>query len=645
MRRVFYRWTGLGGEGDDRDESHKRARGDDAEVDADRDRGAKTRRYAAALSKEVAQAMFYVLVDRMTYREAVQKLGNKNINISTLHRRVSAFLKQNDYDSVDAIPNDRRVNISVAWLERHAQYEKCGRPLLLEPDLDCALSVVLSTQAANGSCLTMGSIIGLVRRCCSVELKRSWFRNFFQRYAHLGTRVGRTLDVSRSIGETRLPDFLNEHAQYLEHADPDLVGNLDEAMCNNRAHCKVIGLTMQQVAHFAGRETEIPHISVMPLVIASGILAVSLIIMAHERGIVRHYPHDHPLVREGRVEFAGSLNGFITTDIFETFFEQRIVPWIDRHRERLGKASKTFFLLLDGHASHLSVRTVKLAYENNVALLYFPSHTSHRVQPLDRGFFNVFKIKLIQRNMVTTEALSSLPLATRVDNIIGALQDVGREVIVGAFKHSGMHPFDRERALMHERVQHSVFDETPCEKVDLEGGSDAVIERYFGRQYAPSGAEKDVCIEHERKIVRNTATSETHVVRTYCKYNISSRAWEHVGSLSKARDEIRDQERRRPRTSFTTKGVCSASPGFLEKFRVDCMRKKLRKCTRKDVVKKLADANLTAAYNISGKQPAMADLVEDILARMDFDVFQTTFGEDGGEEEAVSVADGVVDEE
>jgi hypothetical protein len=77
------------------------------------------------------------------------------------------------------------------------------------------------------------------------------------------------------------------------------------------------------------------------------------------------------------------------------------------------------------------------------------------------------------------------------------------------------------------------------------------------------------------------------------------------------------------------------------------MRKKLRKCTRKDVVKKLADANLTAAaYNISGKQPAMADPVEDILlARMDFDVFQTTFGEDGGEEEAVSVADGVVDEE
>ena len=48
-------------------------------------------------------------------------------------------------------------------------------------------------------------------------------------------------------------------------------------------------------------------------------------------------------------------------------------------------------LLLDGHASHISLELMKLAKENNVILFKLPAHTSHLVQPLDVGVFKTSK--------------------------------------------------------------------------------------------------------------------------------------------------------------------------------------------------------------------------------------------------------------
>lgn len=47
-------------------------------------------------------------------------------------------------------------------------------------------------------------------------------------------------------------------------------------------------------------------------------------------------------------------------------------------------------LLLDNHASHLSVEAIDMAVENGVTLLSFPPHCSHRMQPLDVSVYMRF---------------------------------------------------------------------------------------------------------------------------------------------------------------------------------------------------------------------------------------------------------------
>lgn len=48
-------------------------------------------------------------------------------------------------------------------------------------------------------------------------------------------------------------------------------------------------------------------------------------------------------------------------------------------------------LILDGHGSHMVVHTIEEANNFGIDLLTFPTHTTHRLQPLDVSMFGPFK--------------------------------------------------------------------------------------------------------------------------------------------------------------------------------------------------------------------------------------------------------------
>lgn len=52
---------------------------------------------------------------------------------------------------------------------------------------------------------------------------------------------------------------------------------------------------------------------------------------------------------------------------------------------------KQVLLLLDNHDSHVTIPVIELAKSSGVVLLTFHPHTSHKMQPLDRGVFGPFK--------------------------------------------------------------------------------------------------------------------------------------------------------------------------------------------------------------------------------------------------------------
>ncbi|KAJ8273447.1 hypothetical protein GJAV_G00101720 [Gymnothorax javanicus] len=95
--------------------------------------------------------------------------------------------------------------------------------------------------------------------------------------------------------------------------------------------------------------------------------------------------HDH-FIQDGPPGSTGSANGLGWME--ETDF-LAFLQHFARHT-RVTPESK-LLLLLDNHASHLSVVAIDFCKSQGIVLLSFPPHCSHRLQPLDRSIFGPLK--------------------------------------------------------------------------------------------------------------------------------------------------------------------------------------------------------------------------------------------------------------
>jgi DDE superfamily endonuclease len=95
-------------------------------------------------------------------------------------------------------------------------------------------------------------------------------------------------------------------------------------------------------------------------------------------------------------------------------------------------------------------------YENNVNLCYLPSHTSHGLQPLDNGCYNVLK-RAYRKEL---RKYNNLTDATPVDkvNFIKMLYTAREaaftpKTINSSWKVTGQYPVSRRQALLHPELQ------------------------------------------------------------------------------------------------------------------------------------------------------------------------------------------------
>ena len=88
-----------------------------------------------------------------------------------------------------------------------------------------------------------------------------------------------------------------------------------------------------------------------------------------------------------RVMVRVSVNGWINCDIFLEY-TTRWLRWM--HNWKM--LDRPHLLLLDAHKSHVyKIHFLKLMMEFNIGVLAIPSHTSHKIQPLDNAPFANFK--------------------------------------------------------------------------------------------------------------------------------------------------------------------------------------------------------------------------------------------------------------
>ena len=122
------------------------------------------------------------------------------------------------------------------------------------------------------------------------------------------------------------------------------------------------------------------NITVLGAVCADGKACPPLIVFKGQR--VQSTWVGKNAIRETR--YAATENGWMTTTVFENFFEQ-FVEYARAHTDR------PILVFFDGHTSHTSKKTRKLAKDRNIELIKFPAHCTDLLQPLDVGCFAPLK--------------------------------------------------------------------------------------------------------------------------------------------------------------------------------------------------------------------------------------------------------------
>jgi len=84
-------------------------------------------------------------------------------------------------------------------------------------------------------------------------------------------------------------------------------------------------------------------------------------------------------------------NDCIEEPLFFNWFVSIFIPHVQNLRSKdSANSGQVVVLLFDGHCSHMSLRIVDKAMENNV-LIKFPSHLTDKLQPLDKCVFGPLK--------------------------------------------------------------------------------------------------------------------------------------------------------------------------------------------------------------------------------------------------------------
>ncbi|KAJ8935909.1 hypothetical protein NQ318_000001, partial [Aromia moschata] len=103
-------------------------------------------------------------------------------------------------------------------------------------------------------------------------------------------------------------------------------------------------------------------------------------------------------------------------------------------------------LLMDNHKTHINIEVVTLARANNIILLTFPPHCSHRLQPLDVSVYAPFKTRY--RAAMNAWMLSNPGKTVTIYEVAEFAQEAYIAAfsianIVKGFSKTGIHPFNR----------------------------------------------------------------------------------------------------------------------------------------------------------------------------------------------------------
>lgn len=335
------------------------------------------------------------------------------------------------------------------------------------------------------------------------QVSSSWHYAFLSRNPDLKLETATPLESLRHNNAT-VPNIsswfndvlrpLYEKNNYPSH----MVANCDETMVqmNTKSRMKVIVPRL----HGFKRFLEMPgltHITFVCAAFANGAAAPSLIIYPF-----KNLPKEvtlESLIDDPEFLVTGRAGGWISTEIFEWYCKNVIIPQFNRVRMDKHYTGRGLFIL-DGHSSRWNASLMTEFNQNEIDVVTLVSHTSHVCQPLDALIFGSFKRGI--RTHLRTSIKNALQYQDEVA-IFADQQEVDSD-----------EDTDDEDAISMGAVAGDMIseDENVVDTEDASTGAAAPRKSQFGDL---NSAQKRYCLVETAKMALHTAMHRATIRKSF----------------------------------------------------------------------------------------------------------------------------------
>lgn len=283
-----------------------------------------------------------------------------------------------------------------------------------------------------------------IPHCFNVEnglAGKKWFYKFMKRNSKLSLRQPEATSLARMRGfsKERVDAFFKMLEELVDKhkITGTKIYNVDESGFTTvqKKPQKIVGLKGKHQIGAASSGERGVNTTIVCCVSASGSFIPPTFIFKRKR-LAPELTKGAPIGSEVAI----SDSGYITSELF--------AKWL-RHFKKNVVCSKEepVILLLDGHSTHSqNLEALLFARDNGIIMLQLPSHTTHRMQPLDVAFFRPLGIYYVQAQETYLRQHVGKQI-TQYDVVALLAEAYGRAATVGvaenAFKASGIWPVNR----------------------------------------------------------------------------------------------------------------------------------------------------------------------------------------------------------
>lgn len=224
------------------------------------------------------------------------------------------------------------------------------------------------------------------------------------------------------------------------------------------------------------------NVTLLEIVSADGVLGDPLFNHRGKHLMEAWFPRDRDITTRVATSPTSFINGEIFAEWFSDYFPSSTTP------------ARWKLLLLDGHFSHTREEFLQLAIDRQIIPLFFPSHLTNVLQPLDRVNFGI--AKSMHYNQVAMDFINAIVPSKRqfFENYL-ELRPVAfsRRNIIGGWTKAGLVPFREDVALQSFRDQMNqnlivstpVTDTAPADSLTFANPHDPTLEEEVPLDVSP----------------------------------------------------------------------------------------------------------------------------------------------------------------